>query len=172
MLYTEVNSPTTLSLLLSDGRTDLYGQARVYSSGVLSATVNLNHAAEGLYVASYTPATEGVYTVVYEAYADVGRTVPTGYGKGSEGLDVGSYRTNILRLLGLAHENSVIDSQVWDTDSNLTSARIRCYDSAANAAAANAIAPAAYNTGLRFSYSVSASYSGGLLSKYAITRNP
>lgn len=167
MLSVTVNQATTLSMLASDGRTDLFGQARVYNSlGTLVATVNLNHVAEGLYAASYTPAVEGVFSVVYQFYTDAGRTVDANYERQGEALDVNSYRTNILRLLGLVHENSVIDQQVYDSNDNLLSARIRSYDTAANALAAGA-------TGLRFTWAATGTYAGaGVLTSWTITTVP
>ena len=90
--------------------------------------------------------------------------------KQGEALDVSSIRTNVLRLLGLVHENAVVDQQTYDSEQNLTSARIRVYDTAANANAAAAISPTPYLTGLKFIYEVHAEYSGGLLSKYYMTR--
>lgn len=171
MLLATVNEAIVLSMLAADGRTDLYGQVRVYNSaGSLVNTLNMTHTAEGLYSVSHTPTTEGVFSLVYELYFDAGRTVSAGYGKEGEALDVNSFRTNILRTLGLLHQNSVVDNQLYDTDQNLTYARIRCYDTTANASAAAAISPAPYNTGKLFEYEVSASYSGGLLSKYVINK--
>ena len=173
MLLATVNEAVTLSMLASDGRTDLYGQARVYnSSGGLVTTLNLTHAAEGLYQTNYTPTIEGFFNVAYQFYFDSGHTVDAGYEKQGETMDVNSFRTNILRILGLVHENSVVDQQSYDTDGNLVQARIRAYDSTANANNASAISPAAYNTGLRFTWQVDATYSLGSLVKYTITRLP
>jgi hypothetical protein len=171
MLLATVNEAIALSVLAADGRTDLYGQVRVYNpAGSLVSTLDMTHVTEGLYSVSYTPSTEGVFSLVYELYFDAGRTVSAGYGKEGEALDVNSFRTNILRILGLVHQNSVVDSQIYDSDQNLTYARIRCYDSTANASAAAAIAPAPYNTGKIFEYEVNAAYSGGVLSKYHIAK--
>lgn len=171
MLLGTPNEPLILSMLAADGRTDLYGRARVYSAGgSLDATVLMSHVAEGMYSALHTPTTEGYYNVVYELFFDPARTIAAGYEKQGEVLDVNSMRTNVLRLLGLVHENSVVDQQVYDSDSNLTGARIRCYDSAVNATSAAAIAPLPYMTGLKFIYEVHASYSAGNLDKYYITR--
>lgn len=173
MLLATVNEAVTLSMLAADGRTDLYGQARVYNSvGGLVATVNLSHAAEGLYQSNYTPTTEGYFQIVFQLYFDAGRTVDAGYEHQGETLDVNSFRTNILRILGLLHENAVVDQQSYDGDGNLTQARIRSYNSATNAANASAVSPASYNTGLLFTWQVDATYSSGSLVKYVITRVP
>jgi len=171
MLLATVNEAVTLSVLASDGRTDLYAQARIYnSSNILISTIDLAHAAEGLYQIQHTPTTEGYFSVVYQLYSDIGRTIDAGYEHQGEALDVNSFRTNILKVLGLVHENTVVDMQVYDVDGNLLSARVRAYDSAANASAAASISPASYVTGLRFTWNVGAEYSLGLLSKYFITR--
>jgi len=173
MLLATVNEPVTLSVLASDGRTDLYGQARLYdSAGFLSATVNLTHAAEGLYQAQHMPTLEGYFSIVYQLFFDAPRTIDAGYDHQGEALDVNSFRTNILKVLGLIHENTVVDLQTYDVDGNLTGARVRAYDSAANASAAAVSSPATYLPGLKFSWQVSAEFTTGLLSKYSILRVP
>ena len=171
MLLATVSEAVTLSMLASDGRTDLFGQARVYNSvGGLVSTLSLAHAAEGVYQVQYTPTVEGYFSVVYQLYFDAGHTVDAGYEHQGEALDVNSFRTNILKVLGLGHENTVVDQQVYDVDGNLQTARVRAYDSAANATAAAAVSPSAYVTGLKFTWNVNAEYSLGLLSKYFIVR--
>lgn len=42
-------------------------------------------------------------------------------------INLDTVSINILRLLGLAQENIYIDNQVYDSDNNLTSCRIRVY---------------------------------------------
>lgn len=171
MLLATVNEPITLSMLAADGRIDLYGQGRIYNSaGSLVTTVNLSHVAEGLYQVQYTPSTQGYFQVALQFYFDPARTIDAGYERQGETLDVNSFRTNILRILGLMHENSLIDQNTFDVNGNLLSARVRVYDTLANMTAAKAIAPAAYVTGQLFEYSVSASYNGTSLNKYSIAR--
>lgn len=173
MLLATVTQPTTLSVMASDGRTDLFAQARVYNSvGSLVATVNLTHVAEGLHQGQHTPAVEGYFNVVYQLYLDAGRTLDAGYEHQGETMDVSAFRTNILRIMGLLHENAVVDQQSYDTDGNLIQARIRSYDSSANATAASAISPNPYTTGLLFTWEVAATYTTGALSKYSIIRLP
>jgi hypothetical protein len=173
MLLATVNEAVTLSILASDGRTDLFGQARVYNaSGSLVSTVNLNHVAEGLYSINYTPTTEGYFNVIYQLYFDAGRTVDAGYDHQGETLDVNSFRTNILRVLGLLHENAVVDQQTYDGDGNLLTARIRSYNNSTNASNASAVSPAAYNTGLLFTWQVDAAWASGEAVKYTIVRVP
>lgn len=173
MLLATINEAVTLSMLLADGRTDLFGQVRIYDSGgTLQTTINLTHSAEGLYQAQYTPGVEGYFNVVYQVYFDVGRTMDAGYDKQGETLDVNSFRINLLKVLGLVYENSVIDQQSYDVDGNLLSGRVRSYDSATNANQASAVSPAPYTIGLRYTWNVTAAYNSGLLSKYTITLAP
>lgn len=165
MILATLNEPIPLHLLAADGRTDLYGQARIYDSlGALVNTTNLTHLTEGLYGATWTPTAEGYYSFLAELYFDVGRTVSAGYEKQGETIDVSEFRTNVLRLLGLVHENAVVDQQVYNIDGNITSARIRVYDSKANATLAGLV-------GVRFSYTVQAAYSGSDLTSYKILRD-
>lgn len=171
MLLGTPSETLTLSMVTADGRTDLFGRVRVYgSTGTLLDTIDLTHVAEGLYTGAYTPSAEGYYSLVYELFFDAGYTVSAGYEKHGETLDVNGFRTNILRILGLVHENSCVDMQNYDQEQNLTFARVRVYDSTANASAAAAASPGAYNTGLRFQYEVRASYTNGLLSNYNMLR--
>jgi len=166
-----IDKPILLTVTTYDARTDLYVQAQIIDSGgSIIDTIELTHQILGVYGVDYTPTTEGYYTVYYQLYTDAGFTINAGYGASKETLDVNSFRTDMLRLLGLVHQDSVIDSQSYDTDGNLRSARIRCYDGAVNAAAASAISPAAYVTGQLFEYTVAATYSGGLLTKYTILK--
>jgi hypothetical protein len=165
------NVQIPLRVLAGDEVTSYYGLARIYDiSGTLITSVSLTHITEGLYGGLYTPTVEGVYTIVFQLYTDSGHTTPSMLSKGTETLDVSSYRTNIMRILGLVHENSVVDLNTYDTDGNLLSARVRTYNSAVNAAAALAASPSPYATGLQFEYAVSASFSSSLLKTYSITR--
>lgn len=171
MLLATVNEAVTLSMLASDGRTDLFGQARVYNSvGSLVATISLTHVAEGVYSVQYTPTIEGYFNIVYQLYFDAAHTVDAGYEHQGEIMDVNSMRTNVLKLLGLVHENSVVDQQTYDVDGNLQTARVRAYATAIDASNAAAVSPSSYNTGLKFTWQVNAEYSLGLLSKYFIVR--
>lgn len=66
--------------------------------------------------------------------------------------------TNVLRLLGLNNENSLLDQTVFNAGGKLTSARLRMYDSKVNARAALAASPGEYDTGLVFSWTLSAGW--------------
>jgi hypothetical protein len=68
-------------------------------------------------------------------------------------VDVAATAANVSRIMGLVFDNIVEDSQVYDANANLTSARIRCYDTKAHAQAAGA-------TGLLYQYTVTAAYDG------------
>jgi len=171
MLLATVNQPVLLSILAADGKVGLYARAQIYdSSGGFVTSVSLPAVSGGLYQSNYTPATEGYFSVLYQLFLDAGFTQDAGYEFQAEALDVSSFRTNILRLLGLLHENSVVDLQTYDGDGNLLTARIRAYDNATDATAAAAASPATYNTGKLFEWDVTATYTTGNLSKYDILR--
>jgi len=170
-LLATVNKPINLEAVSAEGITSFFPQVRVYdSTGTLNTTLNLAHVAEGLYSVTWTPTTEGIYSAIYQFYTDAGHTLDAGLEKAGEQVDVNSERTNITRLLGLVHENSVFDLQTYDSDQNLLTGRVRAYDSAANANAAQAISPATYNTGKLYEWNLSASYTSGVLSKWFILR--
>lgn len=78
---------------------------------------------------------------------------------------------SLARLLGLSHENSVMDVTSF-TLGKLAAARVRLYDSKANADAASAASPGAYNTGKVAEYAINAVYSGFDLLKYTVTKTP
>ena len=165
MIQATLNEAMPLQMLATDGREDLYGLVRIYNeAGALVTSIPLLHVAEGLYSASWTPTVEGWFTAVTELFFDSSYTVDAGYEKAGEQIEVTQTKTNILRMLGLVYDNSIVDQQVFDADENLLSARIRAYDSKANALLAGL-------TGLRFQYKVEAEYTGGKLSKYQIVRD-
>jgi hypothetical protein len=63
----------------------------------------------------------------------------------------------------LLHDNGKLDQEVYDDDKNLVSARLRGYDSRANAEAAGA-------TGLRYTFLINSTYTSGLLDSYTLVR--
>lgn len=67
-----------------------------------------------------------------------------------------SFGAAIQRLLGLSHENAFIDNTDYDSDSQLLSARVRIFDSAANCDAATDGGDE--TTGLITSYNISTTY--------------
>jgi hypothetical protein len=170
-MQVNVSEPCLLSLLASDGNPNLYGRAHIYNSvGTLTYSVDLSHVGEGLYCGTHTFSLEGYYSAVYQFFLDAPRTVEADYEHQGETLDVNSLKGNLLRLLGLAHENSVVDLQVYDVEGNLKGARVRCYDNPTNAATAIALSPLPSPAGLRFTYDVSATYQAGALARYSILR--
>jgi hypothetical protein len=165
MLVATTYEPVPLSILTSDGRTDLFGLATIYdAAGVLVTAVNLDHTTDGLYVGIYTPSATGYYHVALDLCVDVGRTIAAGYERAGEVLEVSDLKTNILRLLGISRENTYIDQTTYDSNNNLTSARVRSYDTAANAHTHGA-------TGLLFQWTVVSVFDGETMSTYKMTRD-
>ena len=76
----------------------------------------------------------------------------------------------LTRTLGLLHENSVLDSTVFDGDNNLLAGRLRIYDTKANAESAASTSPAGGTTGLLATYNINADYTGGNLVKYTVVK--
>lgn len=166
MLRATTGEPVPLQVLLPDGQEDLFVRAIVLTSdGSEIARLDLPHQTLGLYSVTWTPATEGFYSVVYDVFYDAEYSIPTSYERDGEQVDVNSEKLHLLRLLGLQHENSVVDQQVFSSTGRLVSARIRAYDSTANAAAAA-------NAGIKFVWTLQATYnSKDQLNSYKILRN-
>lgn len=166
MIRATLDEAVPLQLKLADGNTALYSDAVIYdSAGAVVTTVILPHVADGLYSATWAPDTEGHYGVFYGLYSDAERTVSVSdeYTPAGETIEVSSDKTNIMRLLGLMHENARIDDCNYTTDGRLQSARLRVWDSADNANAGGA-------TGLLYEYEATSTFSGGLMSSYKILR--
>jgi len=165
MLVAPLNEIVPLRMLASDGGESLFGRINLYNSaGVLVSSLSALHLAEGLYSATWTPAIEGLYTAVGQFFFDSLFTIDADYEKTMEDVDVSTLKANIIRLLGLVQENTVIDNQVYDLQSNLTAARIRTYNSKTNALASGV-------TGLVASYGMTAAYSSGRLVDYKVVRD-
>ncbi len=161
MVRATLNEAVPLQVLASDGKTDLYAQATLYLDDVVVETIELPHLDAGLYSASYTPATEGYFSVVYRFFYDAGMTVVADYDFESELIEVSSDKTNILRLLGLVHHNSIFDQQVYDGAGNLIGGRVRAYDTPAHSLLGGV-------TGLLFTWQITGVYTGGRLSDWRI----
>jgi hypothetical protein len=73
--------------------------------------------------------------------------------------------TQLTRALGLMHENSVVDNTVFDGSNNLTAARMRIYNSKANAEAAG-------GAGLVATYTITATYIGSNIETYTVVLEP
>jgi hypothetical protein len=80
--------------------------------------------------------------------------------------------TLVTRALGMLHENSVLDTCTYDqTTNNLTSARLRLYDSSTAAQnARNAGDGTEYLTGMIARYSIVCQYSGDNMTSYLVVR--
>ena len=166
MLRATLQEPVPLQVLAADGRTDLFAQAKLFDpAGTPITTISLPHLAEGIYGSTYVPTSEGYFSVRYELFEDSGFTIQAPYDLEAEIVETSTDKTNILRILGLVHDNTVIDQQVYNLDGCLTSARVRQYDTKANTVAAGA-------TGLLNTWTISASYSSGQLVDYKVVREP
>jgi hypothetical protein len=173
MLRATLHEPVPLQIFVPDGRTDLYARVRVLDTLCsIVTTLYPVHQAEGLYSATWTPTSEGYHNAIYELFEDAGLTIPADYDRDAEVLEVSSDKTNIIRLLGLHHENALLDQQVH-AGGRLISARLRMYDSAVNLAAALDTSPAGGTTGLLFTWQISSAYDSMNLSKtFQIARVP
>ena len=87
------------------------------------------------------------------------------------GVDL-ELRAMVQRAFGMLHENSVLDTTTY-IGTNLASARLRLYDTAAHASAARAasqqVPPQEYDTGCIAKYAVNAAYTGANLKDYVVT---
>jgi hypothetical protein len=163
MIWGQPGIAATIAVQAGDNNAGLYGSAIIYNNSGVVTTITLSHVGDGVYVGSWTPANAGTYQVVGKFFTDAGRTSLAPYQISAETMEVDAFRQNILRTLGLSYENSVVDNQSYDGNGNLTGARIRCYDTAANATSAG-------STGVTFQYTVTATYAGTALNKYSIIR--
>jgi len=152
-LRATLNEAVPLQALANDGRADLFVRATIVNSAMgVEATLYPLHIMKGLYSVNWTPATEGFYSVIYEFFTDGAYSlVALDYPQAGENIEVCSDKTNIMRLLGLNHENAVLDNQVYDGARRLLSARLRAYNSKANALLAGV-------TGLLFEWDIVAAY--------------
>jgi ribosomal protein S24E len=154
MLVAHQNEPVPLRLLAADGRASLFARLNVYdTAGSLVATLAAAHLDEGLYTATWTPASEGMFTVVGRFFLDAMFTIDAEYERVAETVEVSTIKSKLSKILGLVHDNVVIDQHGYDGNGNLTTARLRTYDSSANAAAAGV-------TGHLKTYRMLASYTG------------
>lgn len=153
MLRATLNEPVPLQTLANDGRSDLYVRVTVLSPSLaVAVTLYPPHIRQGLYSVNWTPTVEGFHSAIFEFFLDAAYTVIAyDYPQGGETIEVSSDKTNLMRLLALNHENTVLDNQVYNTARHLVSARLRAYDSAATALAAG-------STGLLFEWNIVAAY--------------
>jgi hypothetical protein len=153
LLRATLNEPVPLQALANDGKTDLFVRVTVLTPTLtVAATLYPAHVMKGLYSVNWTPTTEGYFSAIYEFFLDAGHTVVAqDYPQNGETIEVNSDKTNLLRMLALNHENAVLDQQTYDAGRRLLTARLRGYDTQANAALAGA-------TGLLFEWNVVSTY--------------
>jgi hypothetical protein len=165
MIRATLGEAIPLQVQVGDGRTNLYPRAKLYdSSGSLLNTLSLTHVDNGLYSILHTINSEGFFTVAYELFEDAGFMTPSAdYDIESELIEANSDKTNILKIIGLTYDNSVLDGHFYDEEGFLLSVRVRNYDSKANAILAGA-------TGLVNTWNIAATYSSGRLNTYKVLR--
>jgi hypothetical protein len=153
LLRATLNEPVPLQALANDGKTDLYVRVTVLNPSLtVEATLYPMHIMKGLYSVNWTPTSEGYFSAIYEFFLDPGYTVVAyDYPNQGETVEVNSDKTNIMRLLALNHENAVLDQQTYDAGRRLLTARLRGYNSQANALAAGV-------TGLLFEWHIVSTY--------------
>ena len=167
MIRATPNETLPLAALVTDNNSGLFCEARIYDgSGSFITNIDLTYQTDGLYVGSWIPSVEGYYTAVYSFFYDAAKTVAADdeYPKAAEQIEVTADKTNLLRILGLLHENAVLDQTTYNSEGNLLTGRLRVYDTKANATAAG-------TAGLLFSYTIEATYNAGLLQTYKILKD-
>lgn len=174
MLRATLNEPVPLQIFVPDGRTDLFARVRVVdAAGTPVTTLYPLHQTAGLYSVTWQPSSEGYFSAIYDLYLDAGLTTMAEYERSAEVIEVSSDKTNIARLLGLHHENSLLDQQVYTANGRLSAARLRMYNSAAALAAASATSPNGGTDGLLYTWSISATYDVSNQSRtFQIAREP
>lgn len=152
MLRATTHEPFPLQVFLPDDVGEVYGRVQVYDAraGNLVETLALNRIAPGLYSVNWTPHLDGYYSALFAFFVDPGYTTPADLETGAELLEVTGEKAQLSRLLGLTHENSIIDQQVYD-NGRLIAARLRAYDCKANAETAG-------TAGLLHTWTVVATY--------------
>jgi len=79
-----------------------------------------------------------------------------------------SISSSVARILGLVHHNGIVDNQTYDTNRQLTSARLRVFDTATHVPT---IPGGNETVGLLHTYQIEAQYGGvGILTRYALKR--
>lgn len=161
-----VGAPVPVVLILEDGNESRYPQAEVYEPGgtVPVATIDLPHKVKGRYEGAFTPPAAEIYTLHFFIYADAGHSIEDiTYTRSVDqvvatdsGID--DLASNLLRVLGLVHQNVFIDNTIHDAYGSLVAARVRIFDSQANVEAATD--GGSETTGLIATYEIDASFEG------------
>lgn len=175
---TTLGDPAALVLVLEDGNENIYPRANIYAVGsaVPVATKDLDHIIDGRYEGSWTPTSVGVYTAHFLIFSDVARTTESiVYTREAEQIFVSQSSSDDLaagmtRILGLVHENAFVDQTIFDLANQLTSARVRIFDSKANAQSATD--GGSEMTGLVATYLMESAYeSVGRMKTYRMVRD-
>lgn len=128
-----------LGLGLSDGAVDKFPRAEVYDgAGALVATVDLVHAANGMYRAAYAPAAAGRFSVHLRVYSDAPRTTIAGqYERVLEDLTVRAISQDVAfaKILGHLGENVRDDVLTYDANKRPLTFRRRIFASKGDAIA-------------------------------------
>lgn len=165
MIRATLGEEVPIQVQVSTGQINLFARAKVYDiNGTLVNTMPLPHIVEGLYGDTYTFSSVSHYTIVYQLFTDAGFNNASDFDIQAEIIEVNSDKTNLVKLLGLTYDNSVLDSHVYDGDGLLLSVRVRNYDSKANALLGGA-------AGLVNTWNISATYVGGRLNTYKVLRD-
>jgi len=169
MLRATIGEALPLQVQVGDGRTDLYPQVSIHNSSgaVIAGPMDLPHFSGGLYGSTHTFSSEGQFTAIYRLYEDAGHTIAANYDVEAESIEATYDKLNLLKLLGIVHHNTVEDMFSYDISGNLSSVRVRAYDSESNALAAKATSPSGGTVGLLFTWNITAEYTGGRLSIYS-----
>lgn len=135
-----VGTPVPIAMILEDGNSSQYPQSEIYAQGsaVPLTTIDLLHKARGRYEANWTPSSVGTYSAVFLVYADAGHSIENiVYSREIEQIFVSQtgiddLAAQVVRILGLVHENAFIDNTVHDALGSLVAARIRIFSSKDN----------------------------------------
>jgi len=144
----EVGDECPIALKLYDEASDQYPQAVVIDneSNIL-ITIDLVHEGYGMYIPAtpYVMPDKEFVKVMYFVYTDVThitksidyldsydifrRIIPANYKADVSGIQTSLNNQDIKidKILGLVHHNIHIDNPVYDSDNNLTGARLRIY---------------------------------------------
>lgn len=164
MIRATLGESVPLQVQVGTGQADLYGRVKVYDgNGDLYLTEALVHIENGLYGTTHTFSVEGHYTAVYQLFLDASFISASDFDIEAEAIEANSDKTNILRILGLTHDNVYIDNHTFDLQGNLLTSRVRHYDTKANADAHGTL-------GLLNTWQISATYTGERLDSYKVTR--
>lgn len=129
----------------------------VYLDGVVNALpVTISEIGVlGEYLVEFVPNTNGTWIVEIFVVPTQEAFKITAVAGGA--VDLTTILAQNNRILGLLHNNAILDQQTYDAEGQLLTARLRIFDTASNV-------PTAPNgsetTGLLFQYSIEATYAG------------